>query len=638
MLWRRRPNIRKLAHKHDVKRLVAALSYRDYWTDQLGRVYDLGAAVRRDAALALATVAAGVADGTDVGASPDRFDVGAALIRSLEDPSGEVRRAAATALGIRAEERAVSALADTALSSSPAPRYKASQVAAVKALVALDGPDTAETFVKVVVERTDDLEHAREILTRIIAKGGAETARSASAAATFALSRHERHVQDRAAEILTWLGPDSVSTLVSVVQQDGACIPAIRALGKLHALDSSEALVGLLSHDDAAVRQAAAAALGEISDPRVARRLLDTTGDSDYRVREAAIEAVKKLGPVATMPEVAAAGSDSPTPDHAQAAPILAPDRSFPRLIATSRLRLRPRRIVRFPAEPHESTSEPAEAAPVRSFPAEPHESTSELAEAAPVRSFPAEPHESTSELAEAAPVRSFPADLQEQAGENAGGWVYELDLSFRGTGSIPPERIVGAWRIDDNGSPTDEFVANPNYRPSSPKTSGWGRRVAIAALLMAIVIGGLLVLAVAPHKNAGKAGPAAPHPSSVAPSATHGTSTPAGSTAAGHRPSAHAPAASATPLHLEIVPTARVWVCLVAQQGRALVKGILDPGVVSSSFVAPAFRIFLGNGSVRLRINGQLHSVPSSSDPVAYSVTQRGVLALLSGATAPCA
>jgi SAM-dependent methyltransferase len=275
------------------------------------------------------------------------------------------------------------------------------------------------------------------------------------------------------------------------------------------------------------------------------------------------------------------------------------------------------------------------------SFAVDGRESTSEAAWAAPNGSFPVEVRESTSEPGEAAPDRSFPADLQEQAGENAGGWEYELDPSFRGTGLIPPERIVGAWRLDDDGSATDEFVANPSYRPSSPKTKGWGRRVAIAALLIvsAIVIGGLLGFAPGAHKNAGKTGPAASHPSSVAPSATRGTSTPAGSTAVGHRPRPHAPAASATPLHLVIVPTAPVWVCLVAQNGPVLINGqLLDPGAVSSSFVAPAFRIFLGNGSVRLRINGRVHSVPSSSEPPAYSVTQHGVVALPAGTTRPCA
>jgi hypothetical protein len=250
-------------------------------------------------------------------------------------------------------------------------------------------------------------------------------------------------------------------------------------------------------------------------------------------------------------------------------------------------------------------------------------------------------PIQPSSEAANASSFRPFPAELQEQAAANAGGWVYDIDPSLRGTGAIPPERIAGAWRIDANGDPTDEFVANPNYRPSSPTRRRSRRRLAVPALLIVntIVIGGLLVLVLVSHKNVDNAGRAVPSSSSAAGSPAHGTSTPAGSTAAGHRPRTRAPAASPAPVHLEIVAAARVWVCLEDQRGRVLVNGqILDPGVVSDSFVAPAFRIFLGNASVRLRINGQLRSVPSSPDPVAYSVTQRGVVALPAGGTVPCA
>ena len=73
MLWRRRPNVRKATRRGDAKRLVRALVYYDRLSDSQGRLYDLGAGVRRDAALALASVA-------DTG----EVDIGAALIGALE--------------------------------------------------------------------------------------------------------------------------------------------------------------------------------------------------------------------------------------------------------------------------------------------------------------------------------------------------------------------------------------------------------------------------------------------------------------------------------------------------------------------------------------------------------------------------
>jgi len=52
------------------------------------------------------------------------------------------------------------------------------------------------------------------------------------------------------------------------------------------------------------------------------------------------------------------------------------------------------------------------------------------------------------------------------QAKANPGGWVYEIDGVDDPFGEVPPERIVGAWKVGDDGVPTGEYQANPNYRP----------------------------------------------------------------------------------------------------------------------------------------------------------------------------
>ncbi len=298
----RRPRVRELARKCDSKRLVAALGYRDHVTDSLDRVYDLGAGVRRDAALALAAM-----PGTD------DLDVGAALIRSLADSSGEVRRAAAHSLGARRERRAVPALARAALAWDE-PRYGPARAAAEDALVELADDATAETLIVMAVHADVlDAGRVREVLARLLAAGGQDRARSATDAALLALSTGEGAVCERAAEILVWLGSQSVEPLMNISGQPGvARLPAIRALGELRDLRAAESLSQLLRDSDPDVRHAAAEALAGISDPRVAKSLLDATTDSEFRVREAALEAVQRLGPMAIGPRPATPAKDPP--------------------------------------------------------------------------------------------------------------------------------------------------------------------------------------------------------------------------------------------------------------------------------------------------------------------------------------
>lgn len=85
-------------------------------------------------------------------------------------------------------------------------------------------------------------------------------------------------------------------------------------------------------------------------------------------------------------------------------------------------------------------------------------------------------------------------------------------------------------------------------------------------------------------------------------------------------------------------MPTSLDWVCLEDERGRVLIDGLLEPGFRSQTLVARRFRIFFGNGSAKLRINGRLTSIAATPDPIAYSVTQRGTAELPPGTSAPCA
>jgi hypothetical protein len=64
-----------------------------------------------------------------------------------------------------------------------------------------------------------------------------------------------------------------------------------------------------------------------------------------------------------------------------------------------------------------------------------------------------------------------FPAELLAQAKATPGGWVYGIDPAYAPDGvdgAVPPEGIIGGWKIGDDGLPTGEYVANPRYQPQT--------------------------------------------------------------------------------------------------------------------------------------------------------------------------
>jgi hypothetical protein len=66
----------------------------------------------------------------------------------------------------------------------------------------------------------------------------------------------------------------------------------------------------------------------------------------------------------------------------------------------------------------------------------------------------------------------SLSARLLAEAKATPGGWVYSIDAAYTpdGTdGRVPFEGIIGAWKVADNGMPTVEYWANPDYGSSPP-------------------------------------------------------------------------------------------------------------------------------------------------------------------------
>ena len=52
-----------------------------------------------------------------------------------------------------------------------------------------------------------------------------------------------------------------------------------------------------------------------------------------------------------------------------------------------------------------------------------------------------------------------------EEATRHPNGWVYRISKKVGDpNGRVPPEAIVGAWKVNEHGIITGEFVPNPKY------------------------------------------------------------------------------------------------------------------------------------------------------------------------------
>ncbi len=107
--------------------------------------------------------------------------------------------------------------------------------------------------------------------------------------------------------------------------------------------------------------------------------------------------------------------------------------------------------------------------------------------------------------------------------------------------------------------------------------------------------------------------------------------STPAGRQDGEPRPKQSRATATQPGVAVQLAATAEVWVCLLDDRKRPLVDGqILEEGAEAGPFRSKGFEIALGNGSVKMVVDGKPADVPSSSSPVGYRIDSGGELAAL--------
>lgn len=62
-------------------------------------------------------------------------------------------------------------------------------------------------------------------------------------------------------------------------------------------------------------------------------------------------------------------------------------------------------------------------------------------------------------------PERPLPEEIEEAKSWSM-GWVYRIAGSFLKDEPVPPEAVIGAWRVDSQGHIIGDFVKNKNYNP----------------------------------------------------------------------------------------------------------------------------------------------------------------------------
>ncbi len=58
-----------------------------------------------------------------------------------------------------------------------------------------------------------------------------------------------------------------------------------------------------------------------------------------------------------------------------------------------------------------------------------------------------------------------LPGEIEE-AKRNPDGWVYRIAGKFEEQERVPPEAIIGAWKVDNRGCIVGGFIRNENYDP----------------------------------------------------------------------------------------------------------------------------------------------------------------------------
>ncbi len=174
-------------------------------------------------------------------------------------------------------------------------------------------------------------------------------------------------------------------------------------------------------------------------------------------------------------------------------------------------------------------------------------------------------------------------------------------------------------------------IVAGPRHTrhrrgPSRGRPSrGYAIAVGAIGLLIVLLLVGLLSGkggGTSSTKSTGAGAHRAPH---RARGRTHGSSTSPGAVSAGR-------------VALSFEPSAPVYVCLIGDNGRKAIPGvIIQPPYTPVTYHATRFTVTLGNNAVTMYVDGKAMTVPASSRAIGYSITSAGRHTLAAGRLPTC-
>lgn len=171
------------------------------------------------------------------------------------------------------------------------------------------------------------------------------------------------------------------------------------------------------------------------------------------------------------------------------------------------------------------------------------------------------------------------------------------------------------------NESTLEPIVSSPQRSrsrvPGGGRSPGGPSRAYIALVGVVVLVIALLIVGLL---SGGGSPKSPPRTSSSASSAS------ARKGARSHHRTSPASGTRALPafVTLSLQPSARVYVCLIGDNGHKLIPGVeLQPGATTPTYRARRFSITLGNASVKMFVDGTARTVPASSQAIGYSITK---------------
>jgi HEAT repeat protein len=280
-----KPNVKALARRGDADALVAAAGYQDLVPGSDGAMIDRGAALRREAILALGGL------GPESGRE--------AVYAAITDPADEVRLTAIRVLQARQDAMGLAA----GLGWLPAEQGPARGVA-IAALAELRRPESAPLVARALAHALDDApveDEAAALLTLLLADDASGVESEVVDELVGALADDREAVADRAEGLLELIAPVSTEGLIAELRSGTVPHRAAAVMSRTKDPSALEPLMEGLLHAEPRVRAECAKALGELSDPAAIEALIRASRDPEHRVAAQAARALDRLGTVALM-------------------------------------------------------------------------------------------------------------------------------------------------------------------------------------------------------------------------------------------------------------------------------------------------------------------------------------------------